>query len=467
MNRIPLNRIPYNGTPYWVLGKIQAPGDMRGMNLIIKNIITKKPEKLEEDLIGFVNEHSKIFNPEDMERMRRAIIRAFAMFSMPFISTEYNRSKPGLSCIAQFILQTIYKIREIYTSQEVKDALTNFDVCVEFIDKFLTALCETEESYTQSGFLGSNKWQCEQIEYAVYRDWPHDYPNIFRGFEMQINRYHSRVLKLWADVLIHEGKITPKAIAKMQGAILGADGYEKKMRNLLAECGGGYSFKPNLGEPMLLKWLTLFHVEITKDPNMQNLTKKYSNGGRASTLDGIVFGIISQFVLTHNVHGVSSIPQSNKHESELNMLQLSCDVVERNSGQHSPVCAYLSSELLDQWVQSDGVGRFPTTDEFIKFLNTRMTEKLPPPPPPSPPPSPPSAPPLEMDDHPLEFRETLQSEISKLKNENAALNEMLDSHMKLAKQSRSPKGGSKRLKKSTSTRSRKYKHKYRRTRVRR
>jgi len=62
---------------------------------------------------------------------------------------------------------------------------------------------------------------------------------------------------------------------------------------------------------------------------------------------------------------------------------------------------------------------------------------------------------------------TLQSEISKLKNENAALNEMLDSHMKLAKQSRSPKGGSKRLKKSASTRSRKYKHKYRRTRVRR
>jgi len=378
-----------DGTPYWELGRTAAPGD-----------ITKKPEKLEEDLIGFVNEHPEIFNPEEMERMRRAITRAFAMFSMPFRSTEYDRDKPGLSCIAQLILQTIYKIREIYTSQEVKDALTNFDVCVEFIDKFLTALCATEAAYTHSGnggFLGSNQWKCKQIEHAVKRDWSHAYPNIFRGFEMQINRYQLRVLKLWADVLIREEKITPVAIAKMQTAISGADGYERKMRELLSECGGGYSFKPNLGEPMLLKWLTLFHVEITKDPYMQNLTKKYSNGGRASTLDGIVFGIISQFVPIHNVHGFSSIPQSNKHESELNILHLSCDVFERNSGQHSPVCAYLSSELLDQCVQS--VGRFPTTDEFIQFLSTRMIEKAAAFAPPLPPP-PPSAPPLE-DDQPF------------------------------------------------------------------
>jgi len=371
-----------DGFPYWELGRTAAPGD-----------ITKKPEKLEEDLIGFVNEHPEIFNPEEMERMRRAITRAFAMFSMPFqYRGDIPTYKPGLSCIAQLILQTISnkktKGREINTSQEVKDALTHFDVCVEFIHKFLQGLCATEEASGNGGFLGSNQWKCKQIEHAVNRDWPHAYPNIFRIFQMQINQYQSRVLKLWADVLIREEKITPVAISEMQAAISGADGYERKMRELLAEGGGGFSFKinlgVNLGEPMLLKWLTLFHVAISVDPYMTNLTKKYSNEGYASTLDGIVFGIISQFVPIHNVHGFSSIPQSNKHESELNILHLSCDVVEKNSGQQPPVSAYLSSDILDQCVQN--VGHFPTTDEFIQFLNTRMVEKAaafaPPPPPP-------------------------------------------------------------------------------------
>jgi hypothetical protein len=167
----------------------------------------------------------------------------------------------------------------------------------------------------------------------------------------------------------------PEAIAQMKTEVDAKDGYERKMRALIAECGGGFSFKQNLDESMLLKWLTLFHVAIAKDPYMTNLTKKYDNEGKASTLDGIIFGIISQFVPINNVSGYSYIPQSNKHESELNMLHLTCNVVEKNppvsgpNAQQPPVCAYLSSDVLDQCVQS--VGRFPSTDEFMKFLQTK------------------------------------------------------------------------------------------------
>ena len=219
-------------------------------------------------------------------------------------------------------------------------------------------------------------------------------PNIFKTFQSAINRYQSRVLKLWADVLIREGKITPEIIAKMKTEVDATDGYERKMRELLAECGGGYAFKPNLDESMLLKWLTLFHVAITKDPYMTNLTKTYTNGGHASTLDGIVFGIVSQFVPIHNVHGYSHIIQSKKHDSELNELHLTCNVIAKNppgSGPNTPqppVYAYLSSDVLDQCVQI--VEQFPTTDQFIQYMNTRMVEK-------AAAFSEPSAPPFELD----------------------------------------------------------------------
>jgi hypothetical protein len=381
----------YDGHPYWELGRIGCPG----------NIIAK-PDKLETELLQFVNEHPETFSPEEMENIKRGIISAFAMYSVPFVRSDYIKYKPGLSCIAQFILGIISdkttKGREINTTQDVMNTLTNFEVCVEFINKFLPDLCKTEDAYTQSGnggFIGSNKWKCEHIAHAVSENWPHFYPNIFKNFQSVINRYQARILQLWADVLIHEGKIIPAAIAQMKTEVDAKDGYERKMRALIAECGGGFSFKPNLDKSMLLKWLTLFHVAIANDPYMTNLTKKYDNEGRASTLDGIVFGIISQFVPVNNVSGYSYIPQSNKHESKLNMLHLTCKVVGKNppvsgpNAQQPPVYAYLSSDVLDQCVQS--VRRFPSTGEFIQYMNTRMIEKAaafsaPPPPPPPPPP---------------------------------------------------------------------------------
>jgi hypothetical protein len=365
-------------TPYWELGRLDH------YTYPFSHLATKNPEQLEIDLIQFVNANPETFNDKERESINRVIIRAFAMGSCPFQSRgDIPTHKPGLAVIAQWILKTISdkikKGREINTSREVKDALTNFEVCVEFIGKFLSAICETES--------GPFKISCERIVNAVNQHWSNAYPNIFKTFQSAINRYQSRVLKLWADVLIHEDKITPEIIAKMKTEVDATDGYERKMRELLAECGGGYACKPNLDESMLLKWLTLFHVAIAKDPYMTNLTKTYTNGGHASTLDGIVFGIVSQFVPIHNVHGYSHIIQSKKHDSELNELHLTCNVIAKNAGQQQPpVSAYLSSDVLDQCVQS--VGRFPTTDQFIQYMNTRMIEKAaafapPPPLPPS------------------------------------------------------------------------------------
>lgn len=170
----------------------------------------------------------------------------------------------------------------------------------------------------------------------------------------KINEYHSRVLKLWADVLIHEGKITSIAITEMQTAATGTDGYERKMRQLFEECGG-YSTKPNLDDSMLFKWLTLFHVAP-----IEQMTKTYVNLG---SLDIIIFRIISQFVQLHIVH-----------ESKLNVLHLTCNVVKKNAGQQPPVMAYLSSDILDQFVES--MGRFPSTDQFIHFLQSKNDAEM-------------------------------------------------------------------------------------------
>jgi hypothetical protein len=115
---------------------------------------------------------------------------------------------------------------------------------------------------------------------------------------------------------------------------------------------------------MLLKWLTLFHIA-----NTEQLTKTYDNLG---SLDRIIFGIISQFMPTNPVYGYSYIPQSNKRESELNILLLKCNVIQKNPGTQSPqppqppVMVYLSSEILDECVQS--ITHFPTTDEYLHTL---------------------------------------------------------------------------------------------------
>jgi hypothetical protein len=368
-------------TPYWELGRLDDPS-YPFSRLVMQNN-KGKLEKLEIDLIQFVNSHPDIFDDQEIESIKRVIIRAFGMMQCGVpVRPDYSAQRPGLSVIAQLTLQTISdKItrREINVSHEVTVAIRYFDVCGDFINTFLPDLCDTEQEGGRpqgySGLYFSNRQKCKMISNALNNNWSGSSPNIFKSFQSVINRYQARVLKLWADVLIHEKKITSAEIAEMHTEVDAKDGtgYERKMRELLAECGGGFAFTPNLDVSMLLKWLTLFHVAIAKDePYMRNLTKTYTNGGRASTLDGIVFGIISQFVPIHNASGYSYIPQSENHKSELNMLNLTCNVVEKNPHRSQqliqpPVCAYLSSDLLDRCVKS--IGGFPTTRQFVEFLN--------------------------------------------------------------------------------------------------
>lgn len=339
---------------------------------------------LENELVAFVEGHPETFSPQDVVNMRRNIIYRFG-FVNGGNGTDPNRRALGVlvNDVLTHISKKVNGTSMNAFHDDVQYLLNQFELSVEFINAFLERLCNTERNYNPGGYVSggpTHRSECEK-----QREWIHPSSrplyageiNIFEFVKIKINEYQSRILKLWADGLIHEGKITPDAIAEMHAAVAGAEGYERKMRQLYEECYDVRSgVKPNLDESMLLKWLTLFHVA-----KIEQMIKTYDNLG---SLDQIVFGIISQFVPLHNVHGHSYIPQSKNHDSELNMLHLTCNVIARNSGQQLPVRAYLSSVVLYQCVQS--VGRFPTTDQFMQFLSKRMIEKAaafaaPPPPP--------------------------------------------------------------------------------------
>lgn len=347
---------------------------------------------LENELVAFVEGHPETFSPQDVVNMRRNII-----FSFGFVAggNGNDPNKRALGVLVSDVLTHISKkvnVKSITTFQDVQYVLNQFELSVEFINTFLERLCKTERNYNPGGYVSGGPTHYSECE--KQREWIHPVSrplysgeiNIFESVKIKINEYQSRVLKLWADALIREGKITPTAIAEMQAAVTGADGYERKMRELFEQCGGG-AFKSNLDESMLLNWLTLFYVAP-----IEQMTKTYSNLG---SLDRIIFGIISQFVKLNNVYKFPYIPQSNNHDSELNILHLTCNIINKDPTQkpspsQPPVMAYLSSDILDQCVQN--VGHFPTTDEFIQCLNIRMIEKAAAFAPPSAPP--PSAPPL-------------------------------------------------------------------------
>ena len=334
---------------------------------------------LENELVASVEGHPEIFSPQDVINMRRKIIFSFGIVAAPKGTGTQYTEVIGLSGIATAILNHISSNitkKTINTSRDVHDVLHQFEFCVEFINKFLTKLCATERNSHFGGGYNSSptpKEYCETMSQCVIPHSSQHYtghgvPNIFELVKKKINEYQTQVLNLWADVLIREEKITTKEVTDIQRVVeRPTDGYEHIMRQLFDECGG-YSTKPNLDDSMLFKWLTLFHVA-----GKSQMTKTYDNLG---SLDRIIFGIISQFVLIRNVHGYSYIIQSSNHESKLNVLHLTCNVVQKNppvSGpntQQPPVMAYLSSDILDQCVER--VGRFPSTDEF---LTTRMIEK--------------------------------------------------------------------------------------------
>ena len=315
--------------------------------------------KLENELVAFVEGHPETFNHQDVVNLRRNIIASFAL-----MEGIHNQDKPGVGGLARMIIshisETVQK-KEINTSQDVQRALMQFELCVEIIDRFLTRLCGTERAHNIGGYTGNMTPHgvCGTIAESVqHPSAPHYADNVYSRVSRKINEYHAKVLKLWADVLVREGKITQKAIDETRAA-----GYEVKFGQLQEKCNTRTGAKSNLNESTLLAYLTLVHVttsaQMLAHPNQLSL---------------YVLTVISQFVPTNNEVGYSHVPQSNKHESELNMLHLTCVVVAKpHPSTQLPVLAYLSSDVLDQCVQS--VGQFPTTDQFIQYLNTRMIEK--------------------------------------------------------------------------------------------
>jgi hypothetical protein len=276
------------------------------------------------------------------------------------------------------------------TSQDVKYALTQFELCVDFFNRFLTTLCMSERDHIPGGYTGNPTPQAicfKTRDKYLYAGPPHS-GIMWSLVKRQINEYNMKVLKLWADVLIREereeGKITQAAIDAMQAHVSAKDGYERKMRYLYGNPSGIAFGRNNLDDSVLVEFLTLFHVATPAQ-----MTAQYDN---LSSLDQIVGSVISQFVPTLIVNGYGPIPTGN-HASELNVVNLSCVVVAKPYTREAyiqlPVMAYLSSDVLDQCVQS--VGHFPTTDQFMQFMNARMNEKAAAfsPPPPA------SAPPLE------------------------------------------------------------------------
>jgi hypothetical protein len=94
---------------------------------------------LENNLVTFVEGHPETFNSQDVVNLRRNIIAVFAIW-------EFTRQQ-GVGHLASIILDKISeKIRDkpINTSQDVTFALTQFDLCVDFLKRFLTPLCITQ-----------------------------------------------------------------------------------------------------------------------------------------------------------------------------------------------------------------------------------------------------------------------------------------------------------------------------------
>jgi hypothetical protein len=110
----------------------------------------------------------------------------------------------------------------------------------------------------------------------------------------------------------------------------------------------------NMTLKTLLNVLTFIH--LTSYHDQMDLFSK--NG------DGL---LVNRFVELNNTHSIGNSFIGPPISSKLNVeLQLKCNVI-GNADSSLPVQAYLSSDLLDRCVKS--IGGFPTTRQFVEFLN--------------------------------------------------------------------------------------------------
>jgi len=321
---------------------------------------------LENELVAFVEGHPETFNSQDVINLRRKIIAVFAIW-------EFTHQQ-GVGHLASIILDKILdKIRDksINTSQDVTFTLTQFDLCVDFLKRFLTPLCNTQVEPPHDGrnaVSTSRRQICLDNGKRVQHS-----GDIWTLVNIKINEYQVKVLKLWADVLIHNETIKLEAIAETRTA-----GYDVKYEQLHKKWSSPDGQKSNLDESILLEYLTLVYVA--------NPEQMLAHPGQVSYL---VFAVISQFVPLNMVNGTGVRPPdailpTGKHTSDLNMMRLICNVVAkpypRTPGKpseiepgfvQSPINAYLSSNMVDNCVQT--LKRFPTTAEF---LQARIVEKM-------------------------------------------------------------------------------------------
>jgi hypothetical protein len=318
--------------------------------------------KLENELVAFIEGHPETFSVQDVVDLRRTIIVSFAL-----MEGIHGESKPGVGNLASIILEKMSEkiSKPINTSQDVTFALTQFDLCGDFLNRFLIQLCNTMPRLRTGSGFSSGYPEPSQVCMEMRRYLDGGSGHIWKLVNRTINDYHVKVLKLWADALFHEGKITQLAIDETRTV-----GYDVKYNQFWEKVKSPGGIKSNLDESILLEYLTLVHVATP--------AQMLAHPGQVSYM---VFAIISQFVPLEMVNGtpdMPTIPQSDKHNSKLNTIHLMCKVVAKPYQStpdfvQSPVPAYLSSDVLNQCVQS--VGHFPTTDEFIKYMNTRMIEK--------------------------------------------------------------------------------------------
>ena len=323
---------------------------------------------LENGLVKFVEDHSETFN---VASVRRSIIRAFVTFEL----------KPLAIAILEIIVGKMGINSK--TSQDVRNILDNFRLCVEFIQTFVIVkdgLCAHEMRHNGLGGQVSSVQLCIDFMNSlvipprplrVFLSDINTHNAIWRKANLCINFYNSRVLKLWADILIGRNIITTAALQQMSQRMATPPPAKNRV-----DAFGNYvpSYVPmsaaeaaeaakaaivaTFGNPATMSLETLLNVltfiHLTDYQMQQDLF--LTNGG------GL---LVNRFVELNNSTGIGNSFIGSHVPNELNdELQLKCNVV---GNADFPVQAYLSSDVLDRCVES--IGGFPTTRQFVEFLN--------------------------------------------------------------------------------------------------
>ena len=320
-----------------------------------------KETPLENGLVKFVEDHSETFN---VASVRRSIIRAFVTFEL----------KPLAIAILEIIVGKMGINSK--TSQDVRNILDNFRLCVEFIQTFVIVkdgLCAHEMRHNGLGGQVSSVQLCIDFMNSlvipprplrVFLSDINTHNAIWRKANLCINFYNSRVLKLWADILIGRNIITTAALQQMSQRMATpppaknrVDAFGNYVPMSAAEAAKA-AIVATFGNPATMSLETLLNVltfiHLTDYQMQQDLF--LTNGG------GL---LVNRFVELNNSTGIGNSFIGSHVPNELNdELQLKCNVV---GNADFPVQAYLSSDVLDRCVES--IGGFPTTRQFVEFLN--------------------------------------------------------------------------------------------------